>query len=234
MLHRYAALLLLCLSHVAAAQTSGDDLLSRWWEAWADAARDVEAVVVRETLDRTVDGPRGEIEMRTESTLTYSRDGATDRDVDRALLDGRPVGPLARRRFETRTDRAFGSGADALLRPALLPGILLADASATGAASPARLDGRPALRVPIRLPAGRGLAWFSRDESPRLLRLRLMAALPGRARVVTEADYRTAGGLDVPTDLRTTVTLRQRRRLRDYVVTLHARGTYRAPRIVRR
>lgn len=234
MLHRSAALLLLFLGPLAAAQTSGDEVLSRWRDRWADAARGVEAVVVRETLDRTVDGPRGEIEMRTESTLTYSRDGATDRDVDRALLDGRPIGPLARRRFESRTDRAFGSGSDALLRPALLPGVLLANASASGSASAASLDGRPALRVPVRLPSARGIAWFSRDDSPRLLRLRVTSTLPGRARAVTEANYRPVGGLDVPTDLRTTVTLRQRRRLREYVVTLHARGTYRAPRIVRR
>ena len=226
---------LLLLASTASAQPSGGDLLADWRRGWASAARDVEAVVMQETLDRTVDGPRSDIEMRTEATLTYARRGQPQREVERTELNGRRAGRVARRRFESRADRAFGAGAALLRRPPPLPATFLADADALTDASRDRVDGRPAWRIRARVPSVRTdlTLWFSRDDRPELLRIRTEPDLPRDARAVLEADYRRVDGLDVPATLRTTITLRQRRRLREYVVSLRARGTYRAPEFVR-
>ncbi|MEL6615631.1 MAG: hypothetical protein AAFQ43_07830 [Bacteroidota bacterium] len=214
---------------------SGASVLADWLADWRRAASGVTAVRVEETLDRTVDGPRGDIEMRTQGRVTYSPGGRADREVRRAELDGRLAGPPARRRFESRTDRAFGAAADLLRRPPPLAGPFVASATAQGRARAVRLDGRPAWRVTARTPRldSPVSLWFSRDGSPRLLRVRVEQSLTRRGRAVFEADYRRVNGLDLAESLRTTVTLRQRRRLREYEVSLRARGTYRAPRIVR-
>lgn len=233
---RRLAFFLLILAAAVDAQPTGPELLASWREDWNRAAEGVEAVRVRETLDRTVDGPRGEIEVRTEGTLRYPISGPPSRDVDRAELDGRRVGPAARRRFEDRTERAFGPAGGLLLRPAPLPGPLLAQALADERVRRDDIDGRPAWRTSLDLREGgaTALAWFSREDAPRLLRLRIQQDLPRRGRVVFEADYQRERGLDVPDALRTTVTVQQRRRLREYQVSLRARGTYRGAEIVRR
>lgn len=229
------ALLFALVATAASAQPSGADLLADWRTGWDRASAEVDAVEMRETLDRTVDGPRGDIEARTEGRLEYPLDGPPRRDIRRAELDGRRLGAVARQRFENRTRRAFGPAGGLLLRPAPLPGRFLSGARAEGRVTRSTVDGRPAWRVRIR---GAGVdadvtAWFTREDTPHLLRLRVEQSLPERARAVFEADYREVDGLDVPTTLRTTVTLRQRRRLRDYVVSLRARGTYRTPEFVR-
>lgn len=218
-----------------AQQRSGASVLTDWQSDWRRAASGVLAVQVEETLDRTVDGPRGDIDMRTQGRLRYGASGGVDRDVARAELDGRRAGPVAQRRFENRTDRAFGAASDLLRRPPPLAGPFLASATATGRARPVRLDGRDAWRVSVRTPRldGPVSLWFTRGDSPRLLRIRAEQSLARRGRAVFEADYRRVRGLDLAESLRTTVTIRQRRRLRDYEVSLRARGTYRAPRIVR-
>ncbi|MEM6326660.1 MAG: hypothetical protein AAF791_06025 [Bacteroidota bacterium] len=232
---RRLAFLSLLFASVAHAQPTGAELLSDWREGWREASQGVASVTVRETLDRTVDGPRGDIEMRTEGRLRFPLDRPPQREIDRQELDGRRVTPLARRRFEARTNRAFGPAARTLLRPAPLAGRALASATAEGPAIRTQMSATPAWRIALRLPGvdGDATAWLSREPTPRLLRLRIEESVDRQARVVYEADYRRVSGLDVPTDLRTTVTLRQRRRLREYVVSLHARGTYRTPEVVR-
>lgn len=214
---------------------SGASVLAAWQAEWDRAASGVSAVEVRETLDRTVDGPRGDIEMRTMGRLRYDARGDVDREVAAARLDGRPAGPVARRRFESRTDRAFGPAADLLRRPPPLAGPFVATLDAQGPARAVRLSGRSAWRVTARTPRFDGpvTLWLTRDDAPRLIRIRAEQSLPGRGRAVFLADYHRVGGLDLAESLRTTVTVRQRRRLRDYEVSLHARGTYRSPRAVR-
>ena len=226
--------LLLLASGAALAQPSAERILSEWRAGWDRAAAGVDAVEVRETLDRTVDGPREDIEMRTEGRIVYASGAAPRRTVDRAELDGRRVAAPGRARFERRTRRAFGVAADILRIPPPLPGTYLRGAEPTGRPVRDDADGRPAWRVPLSTTQneGRVTAWFGRSEGYPLLRLQVERERDG-ARATLTADYRRVRGLDLPTDLSTTVTVRQRRRLRTYAVDLRARGTYRSPEIVR-
>lgn len=233
---RLALACLLALASAAAplaqrAAPEAADVLTEWREGWDRAARGTRAVAFRETLVREVDGPRGGAELRTEGALRYAWGEVPRRTVDRATLDGRSAPPPLRRRFERRTRRAYGPAADALRRPAPMPGPFLRGARPAGPAVGDRVDGREAWRVPLALPRGGGrvTAWFGREGGAPLLRLRVQRS----AEHTLTADYRRVDGLDLPTTLLTEVTLRQRRRLRTYTVELRARGTYAAPEIVR-
>ena len=229
-------LVLLALTAGASAQPSGDALLDQWRAGWREAAAGVERVEMNEGLRRELDGPRGVIEIGTRAQLGYSAAGRPARNVRVVEIDGRRSRPGELRRIDRRLRRAFGRAADLLQRPPPLPGAFLASATATSEPDAVRLRGEAAWRFGVDVPSvrdGRVTLWLSRDDSPRLLRIRLDQRLPRDADARFEADYQRIRGLDLPVELATRVRLQQRRRLRLYTVELTAAGTYSRHRLVR-
>ena len=251
---RLACVLLLALASGAAAQPAPDVLVDTWRAAWLAAARPVARVEADETLSRRIVGPREALTLDVRSDVAYDvrRPGArSERRVRSATLDGTPVSPERVAELDRRFGRAFGSGpaeaADALVLfpPPLERGVPVALALDA-------LDGRPAWRVDLRMPPPRGPgprrgaarrgppppdraeAWFTRSAGdPRLLRVRVAGGGPG-ASVERTVEYERTDGLDVPAAMRTTIELRQRRRLRRYVTTIETTARYGRPTLVRR
>ena len=225
--------LLLVLAAPASAQRAPDAqaLLDGWAADWRRAARSVEAIEAEERMTRTVDGPRGDLRIETESTVRYDRDGAPSRGVTRLRVNGRDRDPRDRR-TRGRFGRAFGPAGRDVVAPPLLPGVAFADAEAGGIEAD-RLGGTPAWRVDLRLGdrPDRATAWFSRGPRPRLLRVRFEGARPGRGRYERTVEYARVDGLDLAVATETAVTVRQRRRLRSYEVTLTSEGRYSAFRL---
>ena len=230
---RLPALALCLLASVAAAQPAPEALLA----AWADgqAAADVGTVVLAERVDRVIEGPRGGVEVALSGTVRYPRDGRPERDVETVTVDGREATGERGGAVRRRLGRAFGPAGRDVAAPPPLPLGALARLAPDGPARADRVGDVEAWRVALRPARGRGRrveAWFSRTADPRLLRTRTEARRRG-ARLVRETDYARGGGLDLPAEVRATATVRQRRRLRDYVVTVRSRARYRAVRVER-
>ena len=223
-----AALLALGVAAGGAAQPSPDALVAAWAEGQGAAARDAGAVVLAERVEREVEGPRGRMRVGHDGAVRYAPGARPERTVGEVTVNGRTLPAERGRAARRRLGRAFGPAGRALAAPPPLPLAVLAGAEPDGPAVAGRVDAGSAWRVRFRGARGglRVEAWFSRSAAPpRLLRTRTESRHRG-ARVVREVDYARDGGLDVPRDVRTTATVRQRRRLRDYVVTVRSEGRY--------
>ena len=218
-------LLAVLVAAPAAAQPDARALLDGWLRDWRRAAADVDAVVMRERTDWTVDGPRGRTVVEGEATVRYTRGGPPERDVERVRVDGREVAPDRGRRSGRRWQRAFGPAGREVHAPPPLPGPLLAQARPLRVEAD-RFGGVAAWRVTLDVPTDRTDAWFTRGAQPRLLAMRFEGPRPRGGRIAREVRYTRVGGLDVPAASETTFTARQRRRLREYYVTLSAEARY--------
>lgn len=224
-------LFLFCLlATAAAAQPSGDAVLEAWAEGWASAARGVTVVEFDESMERTFEGPRGETVVAIDARIGYTRDLRPDRSVRRVRVNGTEVDAAREPRHRRRLERAFGDAGREVSSPPALPVVALRRARALGLEDD-RVDGVAAWRVRLDAPEASGVdraeAWFSRSRSPQLLRLRLEGRRPRGGRIVRDVRYVRVEGLDLPAETRTTFTTRQRRRLRDYVVSLTATSRFR-------
>lgn len=220
----------LCLlGSSAASQPAPQALLSAWAEDQQDAFRGVESVTLAEQVAHAVEGPRGATEVVFRGTIRYARGAQPERDVESVAVDGRTEDRERGGRARRRLGRAFGPAGRELAAPPPLPLPALASAEAAGTATADRVDGEDAWRLALGGRRGRRAeVWFSRSRTapPRLLRTRTETRHRG-ARVVRETDYARSGSLDLPREVRTEATVRQRRRLRDYVVTVRSVGRYR-------
>ena len=238
----FTALLLAALSAPLAAQPSAEALAERWLADWRRAAASVTAIEVDERAERTLDGARRTTRVATDASVRYARGERADREVRSVRVDGREVDPERGPRLGRRLGRAFGPGGREIAAAVRLPGPLLARAGALSV-EPDRLGGQAVWRVALRLPppprapldarADRGTAWFTRGESPRLLRLRVEGERPRGGRLTRDVRYVRVDGLDLPARAEVELTVRQRRRLRDYVVRLSAETTYSGHRVRR-
>ena len=205
------------------AQVSAGELVDAWRSGWqqADTGAPIEA---DERSVRTVEGPRGTVQVEVDGRVLYPAAGPPVRTTERLRADGRDLG-RADARHRRRIGRAFGPAGRGAAAPALRPDQLLAGARASDLA-PAWVDETPAWRVTLTGERGESQAWFTRSaRAPRLLAVRTERGR-GRSRLVREVRYVRVDGLDLPSEVRARATVRQRRRLRDYVVTLTAVTTY--------
>lgn len=223
------------LAAPAAAQPSPDALVSAWLADWRRSGEGVTAIEAAETLEREVNGPRGRLVVEVEGRIGYARGARPERRAERVFVNGREADPRRLEQHRRRVGRAFGAGGAEADQPPRPPGELLAAAEPV-AVEEDPVDGRPAWRVTLRPEGGGRLeAWFAPPTSaPRLLRTRHEQGLRRGGRVVREAEYARVGGLDLPATTRATVTVRQRRRLRDYAVTFSTAGRYSDYRVTRR
>ena len=232
------ALVLCLLASGAVAQPAPEALVAAWVAGQERAARDVDAVVLAERVEREVEGPRGAMTVAFAGTVRYARGARPERAVEDVTVDGREASPERGGAVRERLGRAFGPAGRDLAAPPPLPLVVLARAEPDGPAVADRVGAEAAWRVALRpAPDGRAArrrveAWFSQSPAPRLLRTRTETRHRG-ARLVRETAYGRDGGLDLPREVRTTATVRQRRRLRDYVVTVRSVGGYRAVRAER-
>lgn len=217
------ALALLLVAAPALAQPPPASVVDAWRADWRRAARGVAGVDAREAAEWTIDGPRGRTLVEADGRIRYAR-GRPERDLDRVRVNGLEV-PADRGRGQgQRWQRAFGPAGREVHAPPLLPIVLL------GSAEPDRIEadregGVAAWRVRFDAPMGRAEAWFARSGD-RLLRSRVEGERPRGGRFVRDVRYARVDGLDLPVRAETTFTVRQRRRLRDYLVTLRADATY--------
>ena len=221
---RIALALLVLVAAPAVAQPSASSVVEAWRADWRRAAQGVAGIDAHEEAEWTVDGPRGRTVVEADGRVRYTR-GRPERDLDRVRVNGREV-PADRGRGQgQRWQRAFGPAGREVHAPPLLPVVLL------GAAEPDRIEadreaGVAAWRVGFDTQAGRAEAWFTRTGAPRLLRFRVEGQRPRGGRLVRDVRYARVRGLDLPAEAETTFTVRQRRRLREYLVTLRADATY--------
>ena len=221
------AVLGLTASDSASAQPSAEAVVEAWADGWDRAWGRTSSVVLTERAEQSVDGPRRDLRIETEGTLTLSPGRRPERRINETRVNGRRAETERGPRGRDRLRRAFGPPGREVLAPARLPVDWLPGAEPVRLVED-RLDGRAAWRVDMRSPAFDDLSvWFSRSESdPELLGVRGEGARPGGGRVVRDIRYARADGLDLPRLSETTFTGRQRRRLRDYVVTLRAESRY--------
>ncbi|WP_412063638.1 hypothetical protein [Rubrivirga sp. IMCC45206] len=224
--------LLLLLAAPLAAQPSADAIVEAWLADWRLVARGVDRIEADESAVWTVDGPRGVLEVEADGVLIWGQ-GRPERAVDRLVVDGERVDARRAGAAGDRWQRAFGPASREVLRPPGLPGRLISRGEPVEAANDT-YAGQPAWRVTF----GRGgQAWFTRSAaSPRLLAIRIEGEREGRGgrrgrggesgRLVREVRYVRVRGLDLPASADTQFTIRQRRRLREYFVTLTASAGY--------
>ena len=213
-----------------AAQPQGQAVVDAWRAGWDRAAQGVAAVRADEQSTRTVEGPRGPVTVEVVAAVRYPRGGGPERSAERVRVDGREVDPGQARRQGRRLGRAFGPDGRAATAPPPLPDRVVVQAAPGGAAE-TTWDGAPAWRVS--LAGGRAQAWFTRSPAaPRLLAVRAEGRRRG-LRAAREVRYARVDGLDLPASAAAEVTARQRRRLRDYVVTLTATAAYSDHRVER-
>lgn len=231
------SLLLLLFAAPAAAQPSAEALVASWLRAQRAAEREV---VLSETLERRLEGPRQSLRIETEGSVRYAPGDRPRRTVRRGTVDGEALTAREIDGLDRRLAYAFGPGGRELGRPPPPPHDVLARAEARSVAAD-RLDGQRAWRVALRLdpppePGGgrRGrrppppdalTAWFSRDGA-RLLELRLEGRRRGGL-VTRTLRFQRTRGLDVPASASARAELRQRRRLRSYAVEVTSEATYR-------
>lgn len=211
-----------------AAQPSAPALLDAWLADWRRASAGVDAVVLGEQSTWTIDGPRGRMTITSEGTVRFGRGGPPQREIERVTVDGQEAEHDWWRRSGRRWGRAFGPAGREVHAPPGLPGPLLARARPLGIAAD-RVDGEPAWRLALDLADDRADAWFSRDAAPRLLVLRVEGRRPRGGRFRREVRFARADGLDLPVTAETSFTARQRRRLREYYITLTAAVRYGRP-----
>ena len=204
---------------------SGREVVEAWLADWRRAAEGVDRVEGREETAQTFDGPRRETRIEVEGRVALAPGRRTRRAPDRVRVDGRDLDPAESPRAADRWRRAFGPAGREVAAPPVLPIDLLATAG-PGALRPDRWDGQDAWRVELDTRFDRAQAWFTRSPSPRLLAVRAEGRRPRGGRLSREVVYVRVDGLDVPARTSTAFTVRQRRRLRGYVVTLSAVGTY--------
>ncbi|MGB3543400.1 MAG: hypothetical protein WBA11_10800, partial [Rubrivirga sp.] len=82
------------------------------------------------------------------------------------------------------------------------------------------------LEVETRRGTDRAQAWFAQSDG-RLLRLQTDGDRPRGGRIERDARYTRVAGIDLPSSYTAEFTVRQRRRLRQYVVTLTSATTFR-------
>ena len=233
---RRLALLTALLAPTASAQPSGADLLAAWQAGWDEAVEGVEAVRLAETLRRTVDGPRGTLDIETDGELLLAPFRRPRRTVDRATVNGEDLDLDRLKGMERRLRGALGRAAFDLRRPAALPSWDFAHAAPDGPVGSDRLGSALAWRLPLRGAGrpGRLTAWFSRSRSaPRLLRLDRAQPIPGGGTLYRSTTYALTVGLDVPTSHSVRAQIEQRRRLRTYTLTLRADAQYRLAEVER-
>ncbi|MEO0558700.1 MAG: hypothetical protein AAF170_11025 [Bacteroidota bacterium] len=234
---RLLFLLLVLVAIPASAQPSADALVQTWIRTWDDAAQGLESVSYDETLTRTIEGPRGTLNIETQGTLDLFLDQRPRRAVSDAWVNDDRVDLERRSEMERRLRRALGRASRDLTRPAPLPIHLLASAEPVGEVRAVRLGATPAwevslLRPPRRGPAERLTAWFSPSRtSPRLLQIQRDRRLRHRDTLTRVTTYTRIDGLDIPTSHTVDAQIEQRRRLRTYAMVLHAETTYEAPEI---
>jgi hypothetical protein len=221
---RRSLLLFLLIAAPVAAQPSAGAVLDAWRAGWDRASARVSSVTARERSEWTVDGPRGRTVVEGEGLVRFDSE-PPERSIDRVRVDGQMVDPERGPGQGRRWQRAFGPAGREVHTPPGLPDRVLARVRPTSIA-PDRVDGVAAWRVAFDSPADRAEAWFTRSASPRLIAMRVEGSRPRGGRIVREIRYVRVGGLDVPAQSRTTFSSRQRRRLREYLVTLTAVGTY--------
>ncbi|WP_420454186.1 hypothetical protein [Rubrivirga sp.] len=221
---RIAVVLLVLAVAPAVAQPAPGAVLDAWRDGWRRASAGVDAVEMREETEWTVDGPRGRSLVEAWGRVRLGS-GPPEREVDRVRVDGQDADPERGRGQGRRWQRAFGPAGREVHAPPRLPGDVLRNARGLGIAAD-RLGGEPAWRVDLDTRADRAEAWFTRSETPRLLAMRLVGRRPRGGRIEREVRYVRVAGLDLPARAQTTFTARQRRRLREYFVTLTAVGTY--------
>ena len=221
---RLSFLALLLVAAPAVAQPAPAAVVEAWLADWRRSARGVVGVDAREAAEWTIDGPRGRTVVEAEGRVRYTR-GRPERDLARVRVNGREVAAEQGQSQGQRWRRAFGPAGREVHAPPLLP-VAVLDYAAPSSVQADRLDGVDAWRVALDTRADRAEAWFTRSGDPRLLRLRVEGARPGGGRIVRDVRYARVRGLDVPAEAETTFTVRQRRRLREYLVTLRAAATY--------
>jgi len=234
-------LLLLLLALVATpvwAQPSPDALLRAWTEDWEDAARGLASVSYEETLVRTIEGPRGTLDIETRGTIRLFLRQRPSRTVTDAWVNDDPIDLEKRPEMERRLRHALGRAARDLTRPAPLPIHLLGSAEPIGQIEAVRVGSVPAWRMSLLRPSRRGpaerlTAWFSTSRSaPRLLRTERDRRLRHNDTLTRVATYARIDGLDLPVTHAVDAQIEQRRRLRTYSLVIHSETTYRAPEIV--
>lgn len=225
---RRSALLALALAPLAVAQPatpSASEVVDAWADGWRRAMAGVDRVEAEERAEHTFDGPRRRTTVEIEGRATLGP-GRPDRQPRRTRLDGRVLDPDEAPRAVGRWVRAFGPAGREVGAPPPLPFGLLADAR-VGDLHAETYEGQAVWRVDLSVRDDRVRVWFTRSASdPRLLAVRVEGDRPRGGRLVREVRYARVRGLDLPTESRTTFTVRQRRRLRAYVVTLSASGSY--------
>ena len=224
-------LLFLFLAAPLAAQPSADAIVDAWLADLRRASAGDGRIEADEAAVWTVDGPRRLLEVEADGVLIWG-DARPEREVDRLLVDGQRVDARRAGAAVDRWQRAFGPASREVLRPQSLPGRLLARGEPVESAADV-YEGQRAWRVTF----GRGgHAWFTRSAaSPRLLAVRLEGEREGgrdgrqrgeSGRLVREVRYVRVRGMDLPASAETRFTVRQRRRLREYFVTLTATAGY--------
>ena len=227
------------ISSPARSQPSAGELLDTWRKAAARSADGGVSVRLRETLVRDIDGPRGEVRIRTVGDTELSPLLRPRRFVDELWIDGEPTDVDKTQGMERRLRHALGPVARDLRRPPALAVRTLAHAEADGAVERVQLDGALAWRIVGTRPLRRGprerlTAWFTASStSPRLIRLRRERSLPDGGSLDRMTTYRRVGGLDVPATHTVDAQVEQRRRLRTYTLVLRAEATYGAPQVER-
>jgi len=221
-------LLAVALAPLASAQPatpSGREVVEAWADGWRRAMAGVDRIEAEERAEHTFDGPRRRttIQIEGRATLGPGRPGRRPRHT---RIDGRALDPEDAPRAVGRWVQAFGPAGREVGAPPPLPAALLMNAR-VGDLRAETYDGQAAWRVDLSAREDRIRAWFTRSASdPRLLAVRVEGERPRGGRIVREVRYARVRGLDLPTESRTTFTVRQRRRLRAYVVTLSASGSY--------
>lgn len=232
---RLVLLFLVLAAAPVVAQPSADALLRTWTENWEDAAQGLESVSFDETLLRTIEGPRGTLDIETRGTLRLFQSQRPRRTVMDAWVNEDPVELDKRSGMERRLRLSLGRPARYLTRPAPLPIVLLDSAEPIGEIEVV-LDGSerawmlPLLRPSRRGPPERLTAWFSTSRTePRLLRLQRDRRLRHRDTLTRIATYARIDGLDVPVSQTVDAQIEQRRRLRTYTLVIRSEATYDAP-----
>lgn len=220
------AFLLLAVAVSAEAQPRAEAVVEAWRAGWARDAAGVEGVALVERARHRVEGPRGGREVEIDAVVDYPTGQRPERRVQRVRVGGQDVDRQRAHDDGHRLRRTFGRAGRYASWPPPLPDRLLARARASDL-RPVQYGPTDAWQVTLETERGPSTAWFTRSaDRPRLLAVRTER---DEGRVTREIRYARIQGLDLPAESRASVTIRQRRRLREYVVTLDVWATYADP-----
>lgn len=215
--------LLLLLSVSAQAQPRAEAVVDAWRANWERAERSMSGFTMSERSTHTFEGPRGGRDVEMEAALTYRSGERPQRRVHRVEVGGQEVDPQRDPDSRRRLHRTFGRSGRAVTQPPPLPDRLMAQADARDLI-PVRYQGSNAWQITLETERGESTAWFTRSaRSPRLLAVRTER---DEGRVEREIRYTRVQGLDLPASVTASVTAQQRRRLREYVVTLRVSSAF--------